>query len=166
MKLFLLLSLVFGSLLAHSQDADPFTPSGEAKYFDFWEGTWYLIRDDGSLDSNFYFKVTRSVNPSAFLEEWKFGKEGQPSLAVRAWDKTNQKWGFIWVSPNGLYQVWDTKKVWNDWYIYKNFTIKGDSYLSRQGFIPQPDGTVIRISEKTYDEKKWELRFKQRLKKM
>jgi hypothetical protein len=58
------------------------------------------------------------------------------------------------------------KKIEGQWYIYKQFTINGDTCLSRQDFIPQPDGTVLRVSEKTYDEKKWELRFKQRLKKI
>ena len=76
------------------------------------------------------------------------------SVAIRAWDKTAKKWGFVWISDNGLYQVWETKKVGNDWYFYKKFTVGGDTYLSRQGFLPQPDGTVLRISEKTYDEKK------------
>lgn len=72
----------------------------------------------------------------------------------------------MWVSANGLYQVWDTKKVDGHWYVFKQFTIEGDNYLSRQGFIPKPDGTVLRISEKSYDEKTWHLRFKQRLKKI
>ena len=111
------------------------------------------------------FRVTRSVNAAAFEEKWQFGS-GAESFALRAWDKTNNKWGFGWISDNGLFQVWDTRKVDGQWYIYKEFTIDGDTYLSRQGLLLQPDGTVLRVSEKTYDEKKWELRFSQRLKKV
>lgn len=148
-----------------AQDTKPFIPEGDAKYFDFWEGTWFVVKDDNTIDTSSYFKITRSVNQSCFIEEWKFGN-GMRSIAIRSWDKTNNKWGFVWASDNGLYQVWDTKKIDGNWYIYKQFTIEGDTYLSRQSFILQPDGTVVRTSEKTYDEKKWELRFTQRLKKV
>ena len=158
---------IFTFCISHlyAQDTKPFSAEGEANYFDFWEGTWFEIKDDGTLDSAAYFKVVRSIHPACFTEEWHFAN-GMRSIATRAWDKTNNKWGFVWVSDNGLYQVWDSKKVDGNWYIYKQFTINGDTYLSRQGFIPQADGTVLRISEKSYDEKKWELRFKQRLKKV
>ena len=161
MKVFNLLPLLFFAFCSHAQDMKPFIPEGDAKYFDFWEGTWCLLKDDNTIDTSICFKVRRSVNPSSFIEEWQPG-----ALALRAWDKTNNKWGFVWISSNGLYQVWDTKKVDNNWYIYKEFNINGEKYLSRQGFILQPDGTVLRISEKTHDEKTWELRFSQRLKKI
>ena len=160
--------LLFAFLLcrgANAQDMKPLELTEDAKYFDFWEGTWHLIKDDNTIDSTVYFKIKRSVNAASFTEEWKFS-DGLKSVAIRAWDKTNNKWGFVWISSNGLYQVWDTKKVDGHWYIYKNFMVNGDSYLSRQGFLPQADGTVIRISEKSYDEKKWEVRFKQKLKKV
>lgn len=161
-KYLLIFSAAFFSVSVYAQDMKPFVPEGDAKYFDFWEGTWYTLKDNNTIDSNAYFKVQRSVHPSAFIEEWSFGN-GQKSVALRAWDKTNDKWGFVWVSGNGLYQVWDSKKVNDNWYIYNQFNINGDKYISRQAFLPQPDGTVLRISEKSYDEKTWELRFKQRL---
>jgi len=165
MKPMLLYFILVICQVSSAQDTKPFIPEGDAKYFDFWPGIWLEIKEDGSLDSTSYFKVTRSVNPSCFVEEWHFSNGGK-SIATRAWDKTNNKWGFVWVSENGLYQVWDTKKVEGNWYIYKQFTINEDTYLSRQGFIPQSDGTVLRISEKSYDKKKWELRFKQKLKRL
>jgi hypothetical protein len=165
MKKLFFSALLFICIGSSAQDAKPFTPEGDAKYFDFWEGTWYLLKDDNSIDTTTRFIIKRSVHPSSFIEEWQFSN-GMRSIALRAWDKTENKWGFVWISDNALYQVWDTKKSDGQWYIYRRFTVAGDSYLSRQGFIPQPDGTVLRISEKSYDEKKWELRFKQRLKKV
>ena len=166
MKIFLTLFL-FLFLVIHSngQDQNPLVLTEDATYFDFWEGTWYSLNDDNSLDTATYFSVTRSVHPAVFEEQWQFGGKSK-SVAIRAWDKTNHKWGFVWVSDNGLYQVWDSRKVDGHWYIYKEFTVNGDTYLSRQAFILQPDKTVLRISEKTYDEKTWEVRFKQRLKKV
>jgi len=163
-KLFIVLTIfIFQNTSA--QDTKPFIAEGDAKYFDFWEGTWFVIKDDNTLDTASYFKIARSVNPASFTEEWHFSN-GMRSIAIRAWDKTNNTWGFVWVSDNGLYQVWESRKVDSNWYIYKQFTVNGDTYLSRQAFLPQADGTVLRISEKSYDEKKWELRFKQRLKKI
>jgi hypothetical protein len=163
MKDFAILFILLFSNCLSAQDTKPFTPEGDAKYFDFWAGTWYELKPDNTLDSNVCFRITRGVHPSCFIEEWQFGN-GMKSIAIRSWDKTNNKWGFVWVSDNGLYQVWDTRKVDDNWYIYKEFTINNDTYLSRQGFIPQADGTVLRTSEKSYDEKKWEIRFQQRLK--
>ncbi len=157
--------LIFMNTFCVAQDTKPFIPDGEARYFDYWEGTWYEIKEDNSLDSNSYFKIKRGVHPSSFIEEWHFSN-GMSSMALRSWDKTNNKWGFVWVSDNGLYQVWDTRKIDDDWYIYRQFTINGDTYMSRQGFILQTNGTVLRISEKSYDEKTWELRFKQRLRRI
>lgn len=145
MQAFFLVNSSFG------QDIKPFLPEGEATYFNFWEVTWYVLNDDNSIDSNSYFVVEKSAHPSCFLEEWHY--KGGFNIALRTWDKTNNKWGFVWASANGLYQVWDTRKVGNDWYIYKQFTIEGDTYLSRQSFILQADGTVLRTSEKSYDEK-------------
>ncbi|HUR10717.1 MAG TPA: hypothetical protein VM012_05080 [Flavitalea sp.] len=165
MRYLFVLLLFYLSGNGMSQDTKPFVPDGDAKYFDFWEGTWCEVKDDDSIDSTTYFKIKRSIHPACFLEEWHFSN-GMTSIAIRTWDKSNATWGFVWVSDNGLYQVWDTKKVNGNWYIYRRFTINNDSYLSRQGFILQPDGTVLRISEKSYDEKNWELRFKQKLKRI
>jgi hypothetical protein len=165
MKMTCFALFLFLTVASFAQDMNALVLSEDAKYFDFWEGTWCLINDNGTMDTATYFKVRHSVNPSAYEEEWQFGANNK-SVALRAWDKTNNKWGFVWVSGNGLYQVWDSRKVDGQWYIYKQFTVSGDTYLSRQGFLLQPDGTVLRISEKSYDEKKWELRFKQRMKKV
>jgi hypothetical protein len=161
MKKFITLLFVFYTTTLLSQDTNPLVLTEDARYFNFWEGTWYVLRDDNTVDTTSWFKIKRSVHDAAFEEEW--GSSVGKSVALRAWDKTNNKWGFVWISANGLFQVWDTRKVDGHWYIYKEFTITGDTYLSRQGFLPQPDGTVLRISEKTYDEKTWEVRFKQRL---
>jgi hypothetical protein len=114
---FFLFVLIRWSTLAQDQNA--FVQSDDAKYFNFWEGTWYLVKDDNTIDTAIYFKVKRSVHPSAFEEEWN------GSFAIRAWDKTNNKWGFTWISDNGLFQNWDSRKVGSDWYIYKQFMVNG-----------------------------------------
>ncbi|MGK2864928.1 MAG: hypothetical protein ACSLE0_23550 [Chitinophagaceae bacterium] len=163
----IILLFYFGLLFNQAvpaQDSNSLVLTEDAHYFDFWEGDWYEIKENNKVDSNSYFKVKRSVHPASFIEEWQLGN-GSKSIALRAWDKTNSKWGFVWISDNGLYQVWDTRKINGQWYFCKSFNVNGDVYLSRQGFIQQPDGTVLRISEKSYDEKNWELRFKQILRK-
>lgn len=157
--------LFFGMIqMSFAQDQNPLVVTPDATYFNFWKGHWFALKDDNSIDSTIRFEVTQGVHQAAFEERWHFGNAY--SFALRSWDKSNNKWGFVWISDNGLYQVWDTRKVDGHWYLYKEFTINGDTYMSRQGFIPQADGTVLRVSEKSYDEKKWELRFSQRLKKM
>jgi hypothetical protein len=166
MKIFTISVFLVTNVYCFGQDTKPLTLNSDAHYFDFWKGTWYALKEDNTLDTAAYFKVTQGVHAAAFEEEWQFfTPDGRlKSKAIRAWDKTNNKWGFVWVSDNGLYQVWDTKKIDGNWYLYKEFDVNGDKYFSRQAFIPQQDGTVLRVSEKSYDEIKWQLRFKQRLK--
>lgn len=70
------------------------------------------------------------------------------------------------MSTDGLFQIWEGKKVDGIWYIYKTFMIDGQEVLSRQAFIPENDTTVIRTSEHSSDNgKTWRLRFREIYKK-
>ena len=152
-KIIVLLSLLSGALITKAQDTKPFTPTGDAKYYDFWVGDWHKILKD-KKDTKVEFNVKKSIHPAAFYEEWDMQIDSVTrikAVALRAWDKTNSKWAYTWVSDNGLYQVWDTQKVGNDWYIVKQFTINGDTFLSRQAWIPMADGKVKRVGERSHD---------------
>ena len=150
---------------AAAQDTKPFTPEGDARYYDFWIGTWQQVRNGKVDPSGTTFVVTRSVNGAAMREDWRMVMDSTSKLAataLRAWDKTNARWMYTWVSENGLYQVWEGRKVGSDWYIYKHFDINGDKYLSRQGWIPAGENRITRVSEKSYDEGvTWQLRFRE-----
>ena len=70
------------------------------------------------------------------------------------------------MSTDGLFQIWEGKKVEGIWYMYKTFIIEGKEVFSRQAFIPQSDTSVIRTSEHSRDGgKTWILRFKEVYKK-
>jgi hypothetical protein len=149
------------------QDDDPLVESEDTAYYDFWVGTWVEEKDGVTDTAGTRFVVEPSVNPAAFEERWRIvlddGAEWR-ATALRAWDKTAGRWMYTWVSDNGLYQVWEGHRNRHGWWIYRHFDVDGDRYLSRQGFLPQPDGSVLRISQKSYDEgETWELRFQQRL---
>ena len=148
-----------------AQDTKSFIPEGDAKYYDFWQGTWYKMVNDKADTSSSRFTVTQNIHAAAWYEEWRMVIDSATTLkatALRAWDKTNNRWMYTWVSDNGLYQIWEGRKTGNDWYIYKNFDINGDKYLSRQGWIPIEKNKLVRISEKSYDDgKTWQLRFKE-----
>jgi hypothetical protein len=92
MKNHIQLVLLFVSTVSLGQDMNTLVLTEDAKYFDFWEGNWFLVKEDNSLDTTSYFKIKRSVHPAAFTEEWNFAGK---SIAIRAWDKTNSKWVFI-----------------------------------------------------------------------
>ena len=165
MKYSLLFLFVLCFHWSFGQDMNPFVPNGDAKYFDFWEGQWYKLVHDKPDSLATSFKVTKGVHSAAWVEEWNMVIDSAHKMkasAIRAWDKTNNKWMYTWVSDNGLFHVWEGKKVENEWYIYKEFDINGDKYLSRQGWIPVETYKVMRISEKSYDNgKTWQLRFKE-----
>jgi hypothetical protein len=148
---------------ADAQDAKPLVLVPEAHYYDFWLGDWYRVSDSARASAP-SFRVTRSVHPAALHEIWYSRDEPgvASATALRAWDKTNQRWMFTWVSSNGLYQNWEGRKVGDHWYIYNRFDIEGDRYLSRQGFVPVSANRIMRVSEKSYDEgRSWQLRFRE-----
>src|SRR6185437_8223288 len=159
-----LLSMMTCSVALNAQDIKPFTPTGEALYYNFWVGNWHKVRKDDH-DTKVQFRVSKSINPAAFYEDWDMQIDSVTTIhavALRAWDKTNSKWMYTWVSDNGLYQVWEGKKVGENWYLFKEFTINGVTYLSRQEWIPDRENKLIRISERSDDQgKTWKLRFKE-----
>jgi predicted enzyme related to lactoylglutathione lyase len=147
------------------QDTKSLTENAETHYYDFWPGTWYRVVNGKMDTASTRFKVSRSVHPAAFEEEWRMVIDSTTTMratALRAWDKTNSRWMYTWVSDNGLHQVWEGRKVDGNWYIYRPFDINGDKYLSRQAWIPATPNRLMRISEKSYDDgKTWQLRFKE-----
>ena len=163
-----LLTLKLGSGLG--QDLNQPVKSPDAKYYDFWEGTWYRY-ENGKIDtSGTCFKVERGMHSAAFHENWRLVIDATTTLhatAIRAWDKTTSKWGYVWVSADSLFQVWEGVKVDNDWYIYKNFETNGERILSRQAWILQKNGLVLRTSEWSQDNgNSWKLRFKEHYQKV
>ncbi|HEX6974251.1 MAG TPA: hypothetical protein VF147_07615 [Vicinamibacterales bacterium] len=149
---------------APAQDMDPLVESPDTHYYDFWVGKW-AVEKDGKIDPGATsFTVTRGVHPAALEEAWGGGMSAR---GLRTWDKTAGRWMHVWVSANGLFQVWEGRKVGADWYMVKEFDIKGDRYLSRQAVLNRGDGRAVRISERSDDGgKTWTLRFKEDLRRV
>jgi len=149
--------------LARPQDVPqrPFLP--DAHYFDFWAGTWYPLRGGTPDTTGTRFVVRPGPHPGAWIEEWRMRLDSVTTIsahAVRAWDATRNRWGYLWVSSQGHFQVWDGRKVGSDWYIYRAFAFPNDTYLSRQAWLPLGPGRLQRISQKSYDGgETWQLRF-------
>ena len=138
---------------ALGQTTRPFTETADTRYFDFWPGTWYPVVD-GRLDTTgSAFIVRRSVNSAAFEEVWlqRFDSVVTRSVAIRAWDQIANKWMFVWVSENALFQVWDGQKIGSDWYIVREFNFEGQRFHSRQAWIPDGPDRLVRLMERSTD---------------
>jgi hypothetical protein len=152
-----------GAALA-AQDTLPAVFPDDARYYDFWPGTWHRVVNGRPDTGSTTFRVRRDVHEAAFVEEWRLRVDStrMRATAIRAWDKTAGRWMYTWVSDNALYQVWEGRKFGDDWYIVRHFDIAGDRYLSRQAWIPVGPDRLVRVSEKSYDEgRTWELRFRE-----
>ncbi|MGE0553637.1 MAG: hypothetical protein AB7R55_09440 [Gemmatimonadales bacterium] len=148
-------------LLAQDVPTLPFPTA--ARYFDYWEGTWHRLVD-GRVDTTATrFVVRRGVHPSSWIEDWRMvSTDTLAALGVRSWDATRDRWGYLWVSAEGHFQVWEGRMVEGDWYVYREFTFPNDRYLSRQAWLPVAPGRVHRISQKSYDGgRTWETRFEE-----
>ncbi len=144
-----------------AQAGEPTSGSEEARYFDFWPGTWVEVVDGHPDPSATTFTVCRSVHPAAFEERWKLVYEGAAhhSTALRAWDEANDRWMFTWVNDDGLFQVWEGEKFGEDWYIVREFEVDGQRFLSRQAWLPQGEEELVRVMERSFDGgRTWETR--------
>jgi hypothetical protein len=67
----------------------------------------------------------------------------------------------VWINEDGLFQVWEGRKVAADWYVYRQFEQPGRRMWSRQAWIPGGSGRVVRVMERSFDDgATWELRSK------
>ena len=143
--------------------------SPEARYFDFWPGTWVEVVDGDPDPTATTFTVRRSVHESAFEERWKLVYEGTEhhSVAVRAWDPTTGRWMLTWIDDGGLFQIWEGRKFGEDWYIVREFDIDGSRFLSRQAWLPDGDGELTRVMERSFDDgRTWQPRSRTRFRKV
>jgi len=157
----ILLALLFGGVC----NAQNLQTSSDSTYYDSWVGNWYQVVD-GTTSDKVSFIVKRALYHSSYEEYWFTAGGVDFSMAWRAWDTRTRKWDFAWMSTDGLFQIWEGKKVNGIWYMYKTFIINGESVLSRQAFIPQDDRTLVRTSEHSRDNgHTWKLRFRETYKK-
>ena len=160
----ILIGLVLAAIWpAASQDTLPLVESAETRYYDFWIGSWAEVKDGQVADSP-AFAVRRGIHAGALEETWTGTLSAR---AFRTWDKTAARWMHVWVSSNGLFQVWEGRKVGADWYMFKEFDIRGDRYLSRQAILRRGERDAVRVSERSDDGgRTWRLRFRQELRRI
>ena len=158
----LAISLAAPAVLS-AQTTRPFTETADPRYYDFWPGVWFPVVDGRVDTTGSGFIVRRSVNPAAFEEVWfpHIDSTHSRSVALRAWDQITNRWMFVWVSGNALFQVWNGEKIGNDWYIVREFDFEGQRFLSRQAWIPDgPDRLVRTIERSTDGGRTWQTRYR------
>jgi hypothetical protein len=154
-----------GSSVPPAQDVIRRPFPADARWYDFWEGTWYRVVNGRPDSTSTRFVVRRGVHDASWEEDWRMVLDSATVVhahAIRSWDATRDRWGYLWVSSDGHFQEWEGRKVGEDWYIYRRFAFPADRYLSRQAWLPLGPGRVRRISQKSYDNgASWELRFEE-----
>lgn len=147
------LALLWQTPLVQAQTDAAMTESEDTHYYDFWPGTWAEVVDGKADTSATVFRVRRSVHPAAFEENWRQVYDGGTyrATALRAWDQVNKRWMFTWVSDNALFQVWTGEKVGEDWYLVKEFEVDGETFLSRQAWIPAGENRLTRLLQRSTD---------------
>lgn len=149
---------------ARMQDTAPLVESADTRYYDFWVGTWKTIKDGAIDPAGTTFTVTRGIHPGALEETWSGAMRAR---AFRAWDKTRGRWMHVWISANGLFQAWEGRRVGDDWYMFHEFDINGDRYLSRQAVLRTGPRDAVRVSERSSDGgRTWQLRFRELLRRV
>jgi hypothetical protein len=153
----------FRSPEAVAQDLSKVPDTPAQTYYDWWLGHWRR-EVDGKVDTSATeFLVTRSPS-GAIVEHWRmaFDSTSLRATGLRSFDKAWNRWMYVWTSSAGHFQVWEERRVGEKWYIYREFDIGGDRYLSRQAWLPDGADRLTRISEKSYDGGvTWQPRFRE-----
>lgn len=158
------LALIGQVAVARAQVEDSTSGSEDQRYYDFWPGTWYRVVD-GAIDTTGTRFNVRRVYDAAFEETWRLVVDSTTTIAaraLRAWDRSERRWRYVWISESGHFQVWEGRQVDGDWFLYNEFDIDGERVLSRQAWIPRGADRLVRISEHSRDGgRTWEERFRE-----
>ena len=141
----------------------PAQPQADARYYDFWPGTWCEVADGRPDADKSCFIVAQGVHAAAFDEQWVQHVDGGTlkSRAMRAWDPIEKRWMLVWISAEGHFQIWNGVKIGRDWYIVRSFEQEGRTFLSRQAWIPSGPDRLVRIMERSFDEgATWQPRYR------
>ena len=131
----------------------------DADYYLMWPGKWFRV-ENGKVSKQPKFVVEQGLNARSFEEIWI--SDGYVAKAWRGWNSRKKRWDFAWVTDDGLFQIWEGRKVNGVWYMYNTFVVNGEPVISRQAFILENDNTLVRTSEHSRDEgKTWRLRFRE-----
>lgn len=155
------IKLALGVLLSTSALQAQQPDSLELHYYDNWPGAWYRVEGE-RVDTLPTFEVRRGPGHS-FLEDWHLVIDGKrsPSFGLRSWDPEAKTWRLVWVADPGLFQIWNGIREPDGWYIIRKFGAGANAFLSRQAWIPQPDGRMLRTIERSTDGgKTWTVRYR------
>lgn len=159
----LVLILGLGPSAGMAQDAE-LGPSeaDDVHYYDGWPGAWHRI-DGARIDSVPTFVVRRGPGNS-FLEDWHLVIDGErtSSFGLRSWDPATAAWRLVWVADPDHFQIWDGLEQPEGWYIVREFGEGADAFLSRQAWILQEDGRMLRTVERSQDHgRTWTVRYRE-----
>lgn len=136
-----------------------------SEYFDFWkDGKWeseITIYNNDTIPEKDNFIVQKLDGKNAFKEKWTiFIGDGEyvDADVMRAFDQETKKWKLFYVDDLNA-QVWDSKVIDEKVFFYKEFNYKGKKFYSRQSWSFQPDGKVLRIIQRSDDNKTWHPRY-------
>jgi hypothetical protein len=134
---------------AYARAAEP--DSVDVHYYDGWPGTWYRVEGE-RVDSLPTFEVRKGPGHS-FLEDWYLVIDGKrtSSFALRSWDPETKMWRLAWVADPEYFQIWDGVKHPEGWYITRKFVQGAETFWSRQAWIPQGPGRMLRTIERSTD---------------
>jgi hypothetical protein len=150
--------------------AQPTSHEANDTYYRFWIGSWEVEKSEtesGNFgpDSLSTMVIKPIYGSKALLEEWtlKINNTYGKSVAIRAYDSLSAKWSMYWVSDAKITQYWESKKEEETWAYYKEFTIDGKTFISRQKWFPleKDSNRAIRTIERSEDGgNTWRMRYK------
>lgn len=134
-------------------------------YFDFWKsGQWtseITIFNQDTIQEKDSFSVQKMDGKNAFLEDWSiFIGDGEyvSATVIRAFDQETKKWRLFYIDDLNA-QSWESKLSENTLWFYKQFTYNGKVFYSRQSWVLESEGRVVRKIERSEDNQNWKPRY-------
>lgn len=123
--------------------------NAEARAFEFQIGVWQ------TADGKITHEIKKIPGGCGVQEIWE--KDGKvTAFALKSFDlglhnaKGEQKWFYSWTAA-GFHQFWEGRKENGGWRFYRQWTLEGQTILSRTYWNQLADGSIDRIVEQSRD---------------
>ncbi|SNZ00190.1 hypothetical protein [Flagellimonas pacifica] len=146
-KLFGILVFMFSFLMNAQTDSSCNCCTEEYRAFDFWVGTWEVVKTDGSNAGKNL--ITKEEEGCVIRENWTSASPGYTGTSLNFYNAATKQWEQLWIDNTGNFLKLKGNRVGNQMILASSTFAKDDgkNYRNRITWTKNNDGTVRQLWE-------------------
>ncbi|HEY7842035.1 MAG TPA: hypothetical protein VIC61_10735 [Gammaproteobacteria bacterium] len=148
------------ALPAVAADTPPVPPAcGDAAHaqFDFWVGTWDVMRPDGTLAGT--NRIEKILDGCVVFENWKSAISGYEGKSFNTFDPLSGKWNQLWVDTTGATLHFSGERRGDVMEMEGTQQTAEGPLQHRMSYTVNADGTIRQLWQQSPDGKDWQTLF-------